>query len=85
MLRYRIAKDPQGHYFVLPALVGIVSFEETYTSRTAACKTADWRNRAEKVSERSGTVGCRAMSYGEGRRTVENPIARTIGAGAPPC
>jgi hypothetical protein len=44
MLRYRVAKDPAGHYFVLPALVGVVSLDETYSNRTAARQTADWYN-----------------------------------------
>ena len=48
MLRYRIAKDPEGRYFVLPALVGVVALEETYTSRAAACETADWCNRVQE-------------------------------------
>jgi hypothetical protein len=50
MSRYRIAKDPQGRYFVLPALVGLVPLEETYTDRLAAKQTADWCN---AVSERN--------------------------------
>ena len=45
MLRYRIAKDPKGRYFVLPVLAGVVPLEETYSSRSAACQTADWCNR----------------------------------------
>jgi len=44
MLRYRIAKDPKGRFFVLPALIGIVPLEETYRARSAAQETADWLN-----------------------------------------
>lgn len=44
MWRYRIAKDPKGHYFVLPALGGIVPLEETYSSQPAARQMADWCN-----------------------------------------
>ena len=37
------------------------------------------------VRETNGTVGCRTTSYGEGRRTVQNPSAHTLSAGTPPC
>jgi hypothetical protein len=50
MLRYRIAKDPKGRYFVLPALDGLVPLEETYTDRLTANQTADWCN---AVSQRN--------------------------------
>ena len=45
MLRYRIAKDPRGRYFVLPVIEGIVPLEETYSNRAAAQQTAEWCNR----------------------------------------
>jgi hypothetical protein len=48
MLRYRIAKDPRGRYFVLPAMVGIVPLEETYTNRSMARQTADWCNAVDE-------------------------------------
>jgi hypothetical protein len=45
MLRYRIERDENGRYFVLPAVAWIVSLEETYATRAAAQETAKWFNR----------------------------------------
>lgn len=44
MLRYRIARDPKGRYFVAPALVGVVPLDQTYSNVEAAQRTADWCN-----------------------------------------
>jgi hypothetical protein len=44
MLRYRVAFDPERGHFVLPALSGMVSPEETFSSRTAAQRMAHEQN-----------------------------------------
>jgi hypothetical protein len=44
MIRYRIARGPQGRHIVLPAWVCTVPISETYTSRRTAQETADWLN-----------------------------------------
>jgi hypothetical protein len=61
MLRYRIARDPKGRYFVLPALVGVVPLEETYSNREAARQTADWCNSVNR-QERQRSAGRRAAA-----------------------
>jgi len=71
MLRYRIAKDPNGRYFVLPALVGVVSLDETYSNRTAARQTADWCN----------NVFRRERLHRPGRAVDEEPVSVPIRAG----
>lgn len=48
MLRYRIARNPNGRHFVLPALASVVPFDETFATRAAAQDTADWLNRLHR-------------------------------------
>jgi hypothetical protein len=44
MLRYRIERDENGRYFVLPAVAWIVPVAETYATCAEARETADWFN-----------------------------------------
>ena len=48
MLRYRIVQQENGRYVVLPAVLSVVSIEETYANRSVARETADWLNRLEE-------------------------------------
>jgi hypothetical protein len=45
MLRYRISRDENGHYFVLPAFLGVFRIADTCATRDAAQDTADWLNK----------------------------------------
>ena len=45
MLRYRIIRNPKGHYVVLAASLLVVPIAETYATRAEAQDTADWLNR----------------------------------------
>ena len=54
MLRYRIARDPSGEYFVLSASLLSVPYGETYATRRAAQDTADWLNGLEAAAGRTG-------------------------------
>lgn len=44
MLRYQIIGDPQGHYVVFPAWIGVASLSGTYATRAEAQRVAEQLN-----------------------------------------
>ena len=52
MLRYRIARDESGHYFVLATSTQALPLTDTYATRCAAQETADGLNRENRSPAR---------------------------------
>jgi len=48
MLRYRIARNESGRYFVLATSTQALPLTDTYATRRAAQETADGLNRASR-------------------------------------
>lgn len=51
MIRYRIDRDEDGRYFVLPAFLQVVPISETYLTRKDAQEMADWLNQIAASEE----------------------------------
>ena len=65
MIRYRIDRDLQGHHIVLPALPGLVPFDETYATRAKAQDMAGWLNQCQQHDVGVGSPILERRSAGE--------------------